>query len=190
MSPLSPLEYVIQVSHTPPDSHLHGFHIESPTTKSFFQISGSQLGVILPGHIRHCLETCAAVMTGGANGNNQREGCCCTSCNAQDRPTQQNAIQSKIYRAKIEKSCYCPLSHIQLFATSWTAACQASLSFTVSQNLLKLMSIELMMPSNHLILCHPLHLLPSILPSIRDFSNEKGALPLQTCGQNTQIHIL
>ena len=53
----------------------------------------------------------------------------------------------------------------------WTAACQASLSFTVSQSLLKLMSIELVMPSNHLILCHPL-LLPSILPSIRVFSIE------------------
>ena len=49
-----------------------------------------------------------------------------------------------------------PLSRVQLFATSWTAACQASLSFTISKSLLKLMSIELVMPSNHLILCHPL----------------------------------
>ena len=56
----------------------------------------------------------------------------------------------------------------------WTAACQASLSFTVSQSLLKLMSIELMMPSNHLILCHPLLFLPSIVPSIRVFSNESA----------------
>ena len=64
------------------------------------------------------------------------------------------------------------LSHAWLFATSWTAACQASLSFTVSQRLLKLMSIELVMPSNHLILCHPLLLLPSIFPSIRVFSND------------------
>ena len=70
------------------------------------------------------------------------------------------------------------LSHVQLFATSWTAARQASLSFTISQNLLKLMSIKLMMPSNHLVLCHPLRLLPSILPSIRDFSSEKDTLPL------------
>ena len=54
----------------------------------------------------------------------------------------------------------------------WTAACQASLSFIISWNLLKLMSTELMMPSNHLILCHPLLLLPSIFPSIRVFSNE------------------
>ena len=57
-------------------------------------------------------------------------------------------------------------------ATPWTAAHQASLSFTNSQSLHKLMSIELVMPSNHLILCHPLLLLPSILPSIRVFSNE------------------
>ena len=56
--------------------------------------------------------------------------------------------------------------------TPWTAASQASVSFTISQSLLKLMSIELVMPSNHLILCHPLLLLPSIFPSIRVFSNE------------------
>ena len=56
--------------------------------------------------------------------------------------------------------------------TSWTAACQASLSITNSQSLLKLMSIESVMPSNHLILCHPLLLPPSIFPSIRVFSNE------------------
>ena len=64
------------------------------------------------------------------------------------------------------------LSCVQLFATPWTAAHQASLSFTISQSLLKLMSIELMMPSNHLILCCPLLLLPSIFPSIRVFPNE------------------
>jgi len=64
------------------------------------------------------------------------------------------------------------LSHVQLFATPWTAACQASLSITSSQSLLNLMSIELVMPSNSLILCHPLLLLPSIFPSIRVFSNE------------------
>ena len=63
------------------------------------------------------------------------------------------------------------LSCVQLFATSWTAARHASLSFTISQSLLKLMSIESVMPSNHLILCHPL-LLPSIFPRIRVFSNE------------------
>ena len=64
------------------------------------------------------------------------------------------------------------LSCVWLFATPWTAAHQASLSITNSQNLLKLVSIELVMPSNHLILCHPLLLLPSIFPSIRVFSNE------------------
>ena len=63
------------------------------------------------------------------------------------------------------------LSRVQLFVTPWTAAFQASLSITSSQNLLKLVSIELVMPSNHLILCCPL-LLPSILPSIRVFSSE------------------
>ena len=63
-------------------------------------------------------------------------------------------------------------SHVRLFATPWTAARQAFLSFTNSQSLLKLMPIELVMPSNHLILCHPLLLLPSIFPSIRVFSSE------------------
>ena len=64
------------------------------------------------------------------------------------------------------------LSCVRLFATPWTAALQASLSFTISQRLLKLMSIELVMPSNHLIFCRPLLLLPSIFPSIRVFPNE------------------
>ena len=58
--------------------------------------------------------------------------------------------------------------------TPWTAACQASLSYTISQSVLKLMSIELVMPSNHLILCRPLLLLPSIFPSIRTFSSESA----------------
>ena len=64
------------------------------------------------------------------------------------------------------------LSHVQQFASPWTAARQASLSITNSPSLLKLMSIESVMPSNHLILCHPLFLPPSIFPSIRVFSNE------------------
>ena len=66
------------------------------------------------------------------------------------------------------------LSHVQLFATPWTAALQASLSFTMSRSLLKLISIESVMPSNHLNLCHPLLLLPSIFPSIRVFSSESA----------------
>ena len=63
-------------------------------------------------------------------------------------------------------------SRVWLFVTTWTAALQASLTITNSRNFLKLMSIELVMPSNHLILCHPLLILPSILPSIRIFSSE------------------
>ena len=66
------------------------------------------------------------------------------------------------------------LSCVQVFATPWTTACQASLSFTNSQSFLKLMSIELVMLSNHLIYCHPLLLLPSIFPSIRVFSTESA----------------
>ena len=65
-------------------------------------------------------------------------------------------------------------SHVQLFATPWTAAYQASLSITNSWSPPKLMSIELVMPSNHLVLCRPLLLLPSIPPSIRVFSNESA----------------
>ena len=63
-------------------------------------------------------------------------------------------------------------SRVLLFATSWTAPCQASLFLTDSRSLLKLRSIESVTPSNHLILCHPLLLLPSIFPSLRAFSNE------------------
>ena len=66
------------------------------------------------------------------------------------------------------------LSHVQVFATPWTAARQASLSITNSQSLLKLMSTESVMPSNHLILCRPLLLPTSIIPSIRGFSNESA----------------
>ena len=64
------------------------------------------------------------------------------------------------------------LSHVRLFVTPWTAACQASLSFTISQSLLELMSIESVIPSNYLIVCHCLLLLPSVFPRIRVFSND------------------
>ena len=64
------------------------------------------------------------------------------------------------------------LSRVRLFVTPWTTACQASLSITNSRSLPKLMSIKSVMPSNHLILCRPLLLPPSIFPSIRVFSNE------------------
>ena len=69
--------------------------------------------------------------------------------------------------------CWCSVTQsYQLFATPWTAACQDTMSITNSRSLLKLMSIESVMPSNHLILCCPLLLLPSIFPSIRVFSKE------------------
>ena len=64
------------------------------------------------------------------------------------------------------------LSCVWLFVTLWTEACQASLSFTISLSFLKLMSVESVMPSNHLILCHPLLFLPSMFPSIKVFSKE------------------
>ena len=64
------------------------------------------------------------------------------------------------------------LSHVRIFVTPWTAAQQTPLSFNNSQSLLKLKSIEMVMPSNHLILCRPLLLLPSLFPSIRVFYNE------------------
>ena len=70
------------------------------------------------------------------------------------------------------------LNRVRLFATPWTAAHQASLSITNSQSLLKPMSIESMMPSNYLVLCCPLLLLPSIFPNIRVFFNE-SALPIR-----------
>ena len=74
------------------------------------------------------------------------------------------------YLTKVFSSVHL-LSCVQLFAIPWTAGHQASLFITNSQSLLKLMSIESVMPSNHFILCHPLLLLPSIFPSIRVFSN-------------------
>ena len=70
------------------------------------------------------------------------------------------------------------LSQVQLFMSPWTGVCQAFLSIVNFQSLLKLMSFELVMPSNHLILCHPLLLLPSIFPSIRVFYNE-SILPIK-----------
>ena len=76
---------------------------------------------------------------------------------------------SLVREAGEETTSFNLLSHVQLFATLWTAACQASLSFTISRSLLRLMFIKSVMPSNHLILCCPLLLLPSIIPSIRVF---------------------
>ena len=73
--------------------------------------------------------------------------------------------------SSVQFSSFQSLSHVQLFVIPWTPECQASLSIINSQSLLKLMSIELVMTSNHLILCHPLLLLPPVFPSIRVFSN-------------------
>ena len=77
-----------------------------------------------------------------------------------NKPVQFSSVQS--------------LSRVQLFVTPWTAACQASLSLTISQSLPKFISIESVMPSSHLILCHPVLPLPSILSSISIFSNESA----------------
>ena len=80
-------------------------------------------------------------------------------------PAAGEALLPCFYCCSLAEPC-------RLFVTPWTAACQTSLSFTISQSLLKLMSIESVMPSNHLILCRPLLLLPSTFPSIRVLSNE------------------
>ena len=84
----------------------------------------------------------------------------------------ENSLQILTLKYSFQFSSVQSLSHVQLFVTPWTAAHQASLSITNSWSPPKPMSIKLMMPSNHLILCHPLLLLPSIFPSIRVFSSE------------------
>ena len=110
ISPLSPLEYVIQVSHTPPDRVLPmAFTWSHQPLSHLLDQWFSTKGDFARAHLT-MLETFAAVMAGGANGNNQREGCCCTSYNTQNRQLQQNVIQSKIYRAKFEKGYYCPVT--------------------------------------------------------------------------------
>ena len=91
----------------------------------------------------------------------------------QNRNTSSEAmLVPYLHLSKLSLSSVQSLSHVQLFATPWSVACQASLSITNCWSLLKLMSIESVTPSNHLILCHPLLLLPSIFPSIRVFSSE------------------
>ena len=87
---------------------------------------------------------------------------------------QETSLQEQLSLSSRVSVAFQSLSHVRLFATPWTAARQASLSFTISQSLLKLMSIESVMPSDHLILCRPLLLLPSIFPSIRVFCNESA----------------
>ena len=94
----------------------------------------------------------------------------------------RKAMTNLLQFSSVTQSCLC-----NLFATSWTAARQASLSITNSWSLLKFMSIKLVMPSNHLILCHPLLLLPSIFPSIRVFSNDSGG---QSIGVSASVSVL
>ena len=110
----------------------------------------------------------------GQEGRRKREG-----DREKQRETERNRDREKHkeIEADRERQTVCfssvhSLSRVQLFATPWPAACQASLSIATSQSLLKLMSIELVMPSNNLSLHHPLLLLPSICPSIKVFSNE------------------
>ena len=96
-----------------------------------------------------------------------------------------------LQRSSVQFSLVQSLSHARLFATPWTGARQASLSFTISQSLLKLTFIESVIPSNHLVLCRPLLLLPSIFPSIRVFSNESAlALSGQSFGDSAAPSVL
>ena len=88
------------------------------------------------------------------------------------KATEESIIVDVLH--SVQFSSFQSLSHVWLFATPWTATRQTSPSITNSWSLLKLISIKLMMPSNHLILCHPLLLLPSIFHSIRVFSSESG----------------
>ena len=91
---------------------------------------------------------------------------------------KRNTAKDCVTEPHPEISSVQSFSRVRLFESLWTAACQTSLSIANSRRLLKLMSIESVMPSNHLIRCHPLLLLPSIFPSIRVFSNE-SVLPIR-----------
>ena len=97
---------------------------------------------------------------------------CSTMYNSQDMQSTLKSIERWMGKEVVISQSIQSLSCVWLFVTPWTAASQASLPNRNSQSLLKLMSIELVMPSNRLNLCHPLLLLPSIFPSIRVFSNE------------------
>ena len=101
----------------------------------------------------------------------------CSTWNNRLVPHQERNVSMLYVVTLLQFSSVQSLSHVQLFVTPWTAARQASLSITNFQSLLKLMTIESVMPSNHLILCCPLLLLPLIFPSIRVFPNE-SVLPI------------
>ena len=94
---------------------------------------------------------------------------------------------SYLYKFNKNLSSVQSLSRVWLFATPWIAACQASLSFSNSFSLIKLMSIQLVMPSSHLFLCHPFLLLPSIFPSIRVFSKEPSGGHQASGGQSIGV---
>ena len=113
---------------------------------------------------------------------------CCTVCPVFNAPAiRYQGFFVTLHPFPLTLSSVQSLSRVQLFVTPWTAAHQASLSITNSQSLPKLMSIELVMPSSHFILCRPLLLLPSLFPSIRVCSNESAGNgnPLQcSCLEN------
>ena len=92
-----------------------------------------------------------------------------SACHGEERTRMMGKVRTSVAVSSVQL-----LNRVRLFVTPWTAACQASLSITNSRSLLKLMSIALVMPFNHLILCRPLILPPSIFPSIRVFSNESA----------------
>ena len=102
----------------------------------------------------------------------QRKGMSTKACSGTFLKLRKFSCPKLTFRWPLHLVVVQSLSHVLLFAIPWTVAYQASLSFAISQSLLKLMSIESVMPSNHLILCQPLFLLPSIFLSIRVFSNE------------------
>ena len=115
------------------------------------------------------------VATPSSKGSSLFRECTCVSCLLR---WQASLYHERCLGSPLDKAVVQSLSHVQLFATPWTVAHQAPISSTNSWSLLKLMPIESVMPSNHLVLCCPLLLLPSIFPSIRIFSNE-SALPIR-----------
>ena len=104
----------------------------------------------------------------------QGSGSWYTGCDPGSLVCGTQAFLSSLRRSSAKGDVVQSLSRVRLFVTPWTAARQASLTFTISQSLLKLMSIESVIPSNRLVLCCPLLLLPSIFPSIRGFSDESA----------------
>ena len=105
-------------------------------------------------------------------------------------PVVMNGFDSWTIKKRFQFSSVESLSHVRPFVTPWTAAHQASLSITYSQSLFKLMSIESVISSNHLIFCCPLHLLPSIFSSIGVFSKESFVLGGQSIGVSASASVL